>query len=172
MLKVGRQAPDFVKMDAYVDGEIEQVSLNDYRDKWVVLFFYPADFSFVCPTELRELAERKGEFDEQDTVILGASTDSIYSHTAWFEEELSEVNFPVIADPTHELSEAYGVLEEEQGLALRGTFIIDPDGVVKYQLVSDLNTGRSVEETLRVLKALQTGEMCPVDWAPGEETLE
>ena len=111
------------------------------------------------------------EFDSLNAAIIGASTDSVHSHKAWFERDLPEVRFPVISDNAHTMSRSYGVLIEDQGIALRGTFIIDPDGYVKHVTVSDLNVGRSVKETLRVLQALQTGELCPVDWEPGGKTL-
>ena len=170
MVKVGEKAPEF-ELEAYVAGEIREVSSRDYRGRWIVLFFYPADFTFVCPTEIRGFAQMEEEFAKHDAVIIGASTDSAYSHKAWLERDLPEVRFPVLADTAHKLSRAYGVLIEDQGVALRGTFIIDPEGVLRYMVVSDLNTGRSVRETLRVLQALQTGELCPVDWQPGEATL-
>ncbi|MFH1899034.1 MAG: peroxiredoxin, partial [Patescibacteria group bacterium] len=143
----------------------------DYKGKWVVLFFYPLDFTFVCPTEIRGFAKHEDEFKKANGVIIGASTDSVHSHKAWFERDLKEVKFPILADNAHKLSSDYGVLIEDQGIALRGTFIIDPEGVIKYVVVSDLNVGRSVDETLRVLKALQTGELCPIEWHDGEKTL-
>lgn len=171
MVRVGEKAPSF-SQEAYVDGEIREISSSDYAGRWVVLFFYPADFSFVCPTEIEGFAEREKGFEELNAVVIGASTDTSYSHKAWFERDLPEVSFPVLADPAHRLSKAYGVLIEDQGVAQRGTFIIDPEGILRYVVISDLNTGRSVKETLRVLQALQTGELCPIDWQPGEETLK
>ncbi len=170
MVKVGEKAPMFV-MDAYVNGEIKKVDLNEYRGKWIVLFFYPLDFTFVCPTEISGFAKHSHDFESKNAVIISASTDSAFSHKAWFQRDLPEVKFPILADTAHQLSKAYGVLIDEKGIALRGTFIIDPDGVLKYQVVSDLGVGRSVTETLRVLEALQTGELCPIDWKPGMKTL-
>jgi len=169
-LGLGDKVPDF-EAEAFVSGEIKKMKLSDHKGKWVVLFFYPLDFTFVCPTEIRGFAKKEGEFKEANAVVIGASTDSAYSHKAWFEKDLPEVKFPVIADTTHLISRTFGVLKEDQGIAYRGTFIIDPEGVLRYQVVSDLSVGRSVEETLRVLKALQTGELCPIDWTPGEKTL-
>lgn len=173
MLKLNQPAPDF-KQPAYVKGhkdDFTEISLADYKGKWVVLFFYPRDFTFVCPTEIKGFAKAQAEFDKVDTVILAASTDSVYSHKAWFERDMSEVAFPVLADTSHSLTRDYEVLNESNGEAERGTFVIDPDGNLRYIVVSDGNVGRSVEETLRVVKALQTGGLCPVDWEPGQPNL-
>lgn len=170
-MKVGDRVEDF-EIAAFLDGEIKKIKLSEYKGKWVVLFFYPLDFTFVCPTEIKGFANKEKEFNESDCMILGASTDSAHSHKAWVEKDLQEVKFPLLADTNHNLSIQFGVLLEKEGIALRGTFIIDPEGVLKYSVVSDLNVGRSVEETFRVLKALQTGGLCPVDWKPGEETLD
>lgn len=168
-LQVGSPAPDF-DVQAYVAGAFKHVRLSEYRGKWIMLFFYPRDFTFVCPTEIKGFAAEEPTFTALNTVIIGASTDSEWSHKAWFERDLPEVQFPIIADTSHEVSKAYGVLLED-GAALRGTFIIDPNGILKYVVVSDLNVGRSVKETLRVLTALQTGERCPVEWKEGNQTL-
>ncbi|MBS3117587.1 peroxiredoxin [Candidatus Woesearchaeota archaeon] len=169
-VKVGEHVPDLT-IEAYQAGQMKRIKMSDFRGKWVVLFFYPLDFTFVCPTEIKGFSKQESEFEKVNAVVLGASTDSAHSHKAWFERDMPGVKFPVLADTSHQLSRAYGVLIEEEGVALRGTFIIDPDGVLRYQVVSDLNVGRSVSETLRVLQALQTGGLCPVDWKPGEKTL-
>ncbi len=172
MLKLNQPAPEFTQ-PAYVAGkDFSEVSLKDYKGKWVVLFFYPRDFTFVCPTEIRGFAKAEDEFAKIDAVILAASTDSVYSHKAWFEQDLKEVKFPVLADTAHTLARDYEVLNESDGTAERGTFIIDPEGNLRYVVISDGNVGRSVEETLRVVKALQTGGLCPVDWEPGQDTLK
>lgn len=172
MLKLNQPAPEFTQ-PAYLAGkDFGEVTLNDYKGKWVVLFFYPRDFTFVCPTEIRGFAKAEDEFAKADTVILAASTDSVHSHKAWFERDLKEVKFPVLADTAHTLARDYEVLNESDGTAERGTFIIDPEGNLRYIVISDGNVGRSVEETLRVVKALQTGGLCPVDWEPGEDTLK
>jgi alkyl hydroperoxide reductase subunit AhpC len=172
MLKLNQPAPDFTQ-PAYVAGkDFTEVSLKDYKDKWIVLFFYPRDFTFVCPTEIRGFAKAEAEFAKADTVILAASTDSVHSHKAWFEKDLAEVKFPVLADTAHTLARDYEVLNETDGTAERGTFIIDPKGDLRYVVLSDGNVGRSVEETLRVVKALQTGGLCPIDWEPGQATLK
>ena len=174
MLKIGQKAPEF-KNPAYqkgVKGDFSEVSLSDYKGKWVVLFFYPRDFTFVCPTEIEGFARHEAEFNKVGCEVVAASTDSVHSHKAWFERDLKNVAYPILADTTHELAGDYGVLNDSDGTAERGTFIIDPEGKMRYILVSDGNVGRSVTETLRVVKALQTGGLCPVDWEPGQANLK
>ena len=173
MVTIGQKAPEFT-LEAYQakhGGEFPKISSADYRGKWMVLFFYPRDFTFVCPTELHGFAKREKEFADEGAVVLAASTDSAHAHKAWFSSELTDVQFPILADTTQKLTRDFGILIEETGEALRGTFIINPDGIIKYIVVSDNNVGRSVEETLRVLKALKTGKLCPVEWEVGEKTL-
>lgn len=167
MIKVGEKAPEFAHVTAYKKGEFTTVSLADYHGKWVVLFFYPRDFTFVCPTEIREFARLETEFKECGCSIVGASTDSEHSHKAWFERDLPEVTYPILADTTQQVSRDYNVLGAD-GASQRGTFIIDPDGILRWMVVSDNSVGRSVAETVRALQALQTGNLCPVAWAPGE----
>jgi len=169
-MKIGEKVEDF-ECQAYFAGDFKKIRLNSYRGKWVVLFFYPLDFTFVCPTEIKEFARKEKEFNELDAVVLGASTDSEYSQKNWFERDLKQVKFPVLADTTHAVSKQFGVLKEDQGIAYRGTFLIDPKGVLRYSVVSDLSVGRSVAEVYRVLKALQSGELCPVEWNEGDKTL-
>lgn len=169
-VRLGEVVPDF-KAESYQAGEFKKLKLSNYKGKWVVLFFYPLDFTFVCPTELQGFAKKSADFKKLGAEILAASTDSLFSHKNWFERDLPEVKYPILADTTHEVSRLFGVLKDDQGIAYRGTFIIDPDGILRYQVISDLGVGRSVEETLRVLKALQSGELCPVEWKPGEKTL-
>ncbi|MCC6934086.1 MAG: peroxiredoxin [Candidatus Yanofskybacteria bacterium] len=168
MITIGAPAPAFSGVMAYQAGEFVRISSSDYTGKWVVLVFYPRDFTFICPTEIREFAKLQEQFTECGCAIIGASTDSEYSHKAWFERDLPEVTFPILADTTQAISKAYDVLGSD-GASQRGTFIIDPDGVVRWAVVSDNSVGRSVGETIRALKALQTGELCPVEWKPGEE---
>jgi alkyl hydroperoxide reductase subunit AhpC len=169
---VGKKAPVFDMKAVSGDGQnFTKVNLDDYRGKWLVMFFYPLDFTFVCPTEITGYSKRYEEFKKEDADILGISTDSEYSHQAWIKGDLGKLNFPLAADFTKEVARNYGVLVEEEGLALRGLFIIDPEGVVRYSVIHDLNVGRSVTETLRVLQALKSGGLCPIDWAPGEATL-
>ncbi len=169
-VKVGEKAPEFSTM-AYQAGNYKQVSSKDYKGKWIILFFYPRDFTFVCPTEIKGFANKEQEFNKLNAVIIGASTDSHQSHKAWFEKDLPTVKFPILSDANHSITRDYGILIEETGEALRGTFIIDPDGILQYIVVSSLNVGRSTSETLRVLQALQTGGLCAIDWEPGQENL-
>jgi len=154
-----------------LDGEFMSARLGDYAGTWVVLFFYPLDFTFVCPTEIRGFAGRLKEFEDLGAQVIGASVDSKYSHLAWAERDFGKLGFPLLSDIKREATEAYGVLLPDEGIALRGTFIIDPEGVLRYAVVHDNSIGRNTDETLRVLQALQTGELCPIDWKPGEETL-
>ncbi|MAG11856.1 MAG: thioredoxin peroxidase [Parcubacteria group bacterium] len=171
-LQVGHSAPAW-SATAYQKGkEFRTVSSADYAGKWVVLFFYPRNFTFVCPTELKAFAASCEEFREVNAQLVAVSTDSEWSHKAWFEKDMPDVQYPVLADTTHEIAWNYNVLVEKTGEALRGTFIIDPEGVLRYSVVSDLNVGRSVDETLRVLRALQTGGLCPANWKQGEATLQ
>ncbi|MBI2564537.1 peroxiredoxin [Candidatus Woesearchaeota archaeon] len=169
-VKIGQKVQDF-KAKAYQAGNFADIKLSQFKGKWVVLFFYPLDFTFICPTEIKGFGEKEKEFKKLNAVVIGASTDSEFSHKNWFERDLPEVKFPVIADTTRAVSELFGVLKEDQGIAFRGTFIIDPEGMLRYMVVSDLSVGRSVQETLRILQALQSGELCPVEWKPGEQTL-
>jgi alkyl hydroperoxide reductase subunit AhpC len=145
--------------------------LSDYKGKWLVLFFYPRDFTFVCPTEIRGFAKAETDFKNLNCEIIAASTDSEWSHKNWFEKDLPEVKYPILADTTQALTKAYEVLNETDGSANRGLFIIDPEGLIKYIVVSSGSVGRSVLETLRVLKALQSGDLCPLEWHEGDKTL-
>lgn len=168
--RVGQRAPEFTSR-AVIGSEVKEVSLADSRGKWTVLFFYPLDFTFICPTEITEFSKRIGEFKALNAVVLGASVDSEHSHKAWIKNGLGEIKFPLIADMTRELSRQYGVLIEDKGFTLRGTFIIDPEGKLCWAQYNDTGVGRSVSEVVRTLAALQTGELCPVEWKPGEKTL-
>lgn len=170
MIKIGEKAPEFSSVTAYKTGEFIKVSLSDYKGKWVVLFFYPRDFTFVCPTEIKEFAKLEQEFEKCNCMILAASTDSEHSHKAWFERDLKEVKYPILADTTQEVTRDYGILDSD-GSSQRGTYIIDPDGKLSWMMVSGNSVGRSVKEVHRALQALQTGELCPVEWEPGEATL-
>jgi peroxiredoxin (alkyl hydroperoxide reductase subunit C) len=170
MVQVGQKAPEFA-LEGVLDNEFVEVKLSDFAGKWVVLFFYPLDFTFVCPTEIRGFSSRVAEFDALDAKVIGCSVDSKFSHLAWTERDLGKLGFPLLSDMKREVTDAYGVLLQDAGVALRGTFIVDPDGVLRYACVHDNNIGRNTDETLRVLQALQTGELCPIDWRPGEATL-
>lgn len=169
MTKVGELAPDFT-MEGIAGKDFIRTSLSDYRGKWVVLFFYPLDFTFVCPTEITGFSDRFQDFSEKNAQVIGASVDSKYAHLAWT-DDIGAQPYPLLSDITKEVSREYGVLIEDQGIALRGTFIIDPEGILRWMVVQDTNVGRSVDETLRVLDALQTGQLCPVNWRPGDHTL-
>ncbi len=169
-------APEFTHVTAYCKSTGDQdgfckKSLSDYKGKWLVFFFYPRDFTFICPTELRGFATHKEDFTKLNAEVLAASTDSEWSHKNWFEKDLPQVDYAVLADTTHRVSRDYDVLNEDNGEAERGLFIIDPDGMVRYALISAGSVGRSVKETLRVLEALQTGERCPMEWEHGQATL-
>jgi peroxiredoxin 2/4 len=167
---IGKLAPDFTAQ-AYENGQMKEISLSQYKGKWVVLFFYPLDFTFVCPTEIKGFQGSIDEFRKNNIEIIGASVDSVYSHQAWCQSSLGELSFPLISDINHRVSRDYGVLIEEKGISLRGTFIIDPDGNLRSYVVNDLSVGRNVEETLRTVQAFQTGSNCPVNWKPGQATL-
>lgn len=168
--QIQRQAPDFTAQ-AYFKGEMKEVSLRDYRGKWVVLFFYPLDFTFVCPTEIQGFSQKIAEFEKLNAQVIGASVDSVYSHKAWSEGALGEMAYPIISDISHRVSRDYGVLLEDKGISLRGLFLIDPDGILRSYMVNDLAVGRNVDEVIRLLGAFQSGELCPVGWKPGEKTL-
>ena len=174
-IKVNKPAPSFMNVVAYRKDKgdangFTKVSMREYRGRWVVLFFYPRDFTFICPTEIKGFAKMEKEFHALGCDIIAASTDSEWSHKNWFERDLPEVSFPILADTTLEISRAYGVLNDD-GSSARGLFIIDPEGLVKYVVISTGSVGRSVKETLRVLKAVQSGDLCPVEWEVGEKTL-
>lgn len=170
MSLVTKKAPEFT-IDAVVgDGDFKKISLADFKGKYVVLFFYPADFTFICPTEIQEFSRRHDEFKEANTVILGCSTDSKHSHKAWIKNGLGALNHPLLADFNKTISRDYEALMEN-GMALRATIIIDPEGVVQHASYNADLLGRSVSETLRLVQALQTGERCPVEWKPGAKTL-
>lgn len=173
--KVGEPAPGFT-LDAWVGTapgkEFRQITLQEYRGKWVLLFFYPMDFTLVCPTEIRGFDRALEEFERLNTVVLGASTDSKFSHLAWVQRgDLGALRYPLLSDLKKEVARSYGCLDEKEGVAQRALYIIDPEGVLQYMTVHNLDVGRSVEETLRVLEALQTGSLCPLGWQPGQKTL-
>jgi peroxiredoxin (alkyl hydroperoxide reductase subunit C) len=177
MIKVGQPVKEF-KMAAFQNDEIKDIKLSDYKGKWVVLAFYPADFTFVCPTELEELANLYPKFQEAGAEVISVSTDTAFVHKAWHDEStaIGKVNYPMGADPTGAVSKQFGVYIEEEGLALRGTFIIDPDGNLKTAEIHDLGIGRSAGEALRKLEAAKFvhehgDQVCPANWTPGGDTL-
>ena len=170
MSLVTKKAPDFTTEAVVGDGDFKTISLSDFKGKYVVLFFYPADFTFICPTEIQEFSRRHEEFKSQNTVILGCSTDSKHSHKAWIKNGLGGLNHPLLADFNKTIARDYEALLDN-GTALRATFIIDPNGIVQHASYNADLLGRSVSETLRLVQALQTGERCPVEWKPGTKTL-
>ena len=180
-LKVGQKAPEF-KATAVIDQEFKEISLSDYKGKYVVLFFYPLDFTFVCPTEITAFSDKYNDFSSKNTEVLGVSVDSQFSHLAWIqtprnEGGIGDINYPLIADLKKEISIAYNVLDDNEGVALRGLFIIDPEGTIMHATINNLPVGRNVEETLRVLQAFQyvqanPDEVCPANWTPGEKTMK
>ena len=177
-LEIGTMAPAFTA-EALVGNDTKKVSLSDYKGKWVVLFFYPADFTFICPTELGDLADKYEEFKALNTEILRVSTDTAFVHKAWKDnsETIKKINFPMIADPTGRMCRNYGTYIRDEGLSLRGTFVIDPEGNLKAYELHDNSIGRSTNELLRKIKAAQFVEehgdqVCPVNWEPGNDTLK
>ncbi|MCB0394292.1 MAG: peroxiredoxin [Bdellovibrionales bacterium] len=168
---IGQFAPQFTATAAIDSGEIKDISLSQYKGRWLVLFFYPLDFTFVCPTEILQFKEHLNQFRSENADVIGVSVDSVHSHRRWIKDDLGDLGFPLIGDLTKRISKDYGVLMEDQGLATRGTFIVDPDGRIQYQSIHNLSVGRDVKEILRVLSALKTGELCGAGWKPGSQTI-
>lgn len=179
-LRVGQMAPDF-SATAVLDQEFKTVKLSDYKGKYVVLFFYPLDFTFVCPTEITAFSDRYQEFSAINTEVLGVSVDSEFSHLAWVQTDrksggLGDIAYPLVSDLKKDISTAYNVLDPDAGIALRGLFIIDKEGVIQHSTINNLAFGRNVDETLRILQAIQyvqthPDEVCPAGWKPGEKTM-
>jgi peroxiredoxin (alkyl hydroperoxide reductase subunit C) len=176
MLTVGEKFPNF-KLNAVVSldkgKEFQEITESTHRGKWQVIFFWPMDFTFICPTEIAEFGKHNKDFADRDAQVLGASTDTHFVHLAWRNNhpDLKGLPYPMLADTKRELSSALGILHKEEGVALRATYIVDPDGVIRWVTVNDLSVGRNIDETLRVLDALQTDELCPCNWKKGERTL-
>ena len=178
MVKVGQKIIDF-ELEAYLNDETKKIKLSDYKGQWLVLLFYPADFTFVCPTELEEAANYYDEFKKAGAEILSVSTDTVFVHKAWHDVSpaIKKIKYPMVADPTGKLCREYGTYIEEAGLSLRGTFIIDPDGILKAADIHDNSIGRSAKEILRRVQAARfvrehKGEVCPASWEPGKKTLK
>lgn len=181
MIQVTQKAPQFKATAVMEDNSFKDISLADFKGKRVVLFFYPLDFTFVCPTEILAFSDAVEEFKKRNTQVLGCSIDSQFSHLAWrktpkAEGGLGNIKYPLIADTTKEISRKYGVLLEEAGIALRGLFLIDEEGILRHMLVNDLPLGRSTEEAIRLIDALdffqKHGEVCPANWKPGADTIK
>ena len=179
-IRVGQEAPDFTAT-AVFDQEFKSIKLSDYRDKYTVLFFYPLDFTFVCPTEIIAFSDRYEEFKALNTEVLGVSVDSEFSHLAWIQTDrkeggIGDIAYALVSDIKKEISTAYNVLDPEAGVALRGLFIIDKEGIIQHATINNLSFGRSVDETLRTLKAIQyvqshPDEVCPAGWQEGDQTM-
>lgn len=178
MVKINQKAPDF-RLEAYHNDKIKEISLTDYKGKWVVLIFYPADFTFVCPTELEEAAHLYEDFKKIGAEVFSVSTDTVFAHKAWHDQSpaIKSVNYPMLADPTGNVCKEFGTYIEEEGVSLRGSFIIDPDGILRAMEMHDNSIGRSGKELLRKLQACifvreHKGQVCPASWEPGSDTLK
>ncbi|HAM95794.1 MAG: Peroxiredoxin [Candidatus Azambacteria bacterium GW2011_GWB2_46_37] len=178
MLKIGQQIPDF-ELEAYHDEKVKKIKLSGYRGKWLVLIFYPADFTFICPTELEEAAENYKEFQKLGAEVMSVSTDTVFVHKAWHDHSpaIKKIKFPMVADPTGKLCREFGTYIEEEGLSLRGSFIIAPDGKLVAYEMHDNSIGRSIKELLRKLQAAKfvrehKGLVCPASWESGKKTLK
>ncbi len=175
---INSKVPDF-KVNAYVDGKFKTVTQDDLRGKWSIFFFYPADFTFVCPTELGDMADKYDAFKKMGVEVYSVSTDTHFVHKAWHDasETIKKIQYPMLADPTGHLSRAFGVHIEEEGLAYRGTFVVDPEGKIKIAEIHDNGIGRNADELLRKVQAAQfvashPNEVCPAKWRPGDKTLK
>lgn len=181
MISVGEKIPEeiaFIELDGYQEDDFHKFKLGENKDKWLVLLFYPADFTFVCPTELKEAQDWYGKFKEAGAEVMSVSTDTHFVHKAWHDESdaISAVQYPMLADPTGKLSRAFGTYNEDNGLSWRATFIIDPEGVVKHMEIHDNSIGRSIKEIYRRMMAAKfvsenPGLVCPASWEPGADTL-
>lgn len=177
MLGIGKKFPEF-SLKAAVSSDpksgISNVGSSDFKGKWLVVFFYPKDFTFVCPTEIKAFGDLNGEFRDRDAQVLGASVDSEFVHLAWrqHKDELKDLPFPLLSDIKRELSSGLGILDENEGVPQRATFIVDPEGIIRHVSVYDLNVGRNPKEVLRTLDALQTDELCPCNWEKGQKTIQ
>jgi lipoyl-dependent peroxiredoxin subunit C len=177
MLTVGDKFPSF-DLNAVVDIDpakaFERITDQSNKGKWKIVFFWPKDFTFVCPTEIAAFGKLNGDFNDRDAVVYGASIDSEFVHLAWRQNhaDLKDLPFPMLADIKRELSSALGILDKNEGVAMRATYVVDPDGIIRFASVTDLNVGRNTQEVLRVLDALQTDELCPCNWQKGQDVLK
>ena len=168
MPMINQPAPQFNAQAVFDGGEVQEISLSNYKGKWVVLFFYPLDFTFVCPTELTQFREHLGEFQNANATILGCSVDSTHSHKRWLRDDLGNLGYPLLSDLTKRIARDYGVLFEDRGIATRATFIIDPDQKIQYMSLHNTAVGRDAKEILRVLQGCQSGELCAAGWKKGD----
>ncbi len=176
--EIGHVIPD-VEVEAFHNEEIKKIKLSDYRGKWMILFFYPANFTFVCPTELEEMAENYEEFQKLGAEVLSVSTDTVFAHKVWHDTSpaIKKIKFPMLSDTRHDLCHIFGTYIPEEGLSLRGTFLVDPDGILRLVEVNDNSIGRNAKELLRKVKAAKFvrehgGNVCPASWEPGDDTLK
>lgn len=182
MISVGEKFPEFKLTavdgkplaDINIDNVFTEITDQTYAGKWQVIFFYPKDFTFVCPTEIAAFGDMYEDFADRDAQLLTASTDTEFTHWAWrkHQEELRDLPIPMLADVKRELTEALGILDKNEGVAQRAVFIVDPDGIIRFSMTTDLNVGRNPKEVMRVLDALQTDELCPCNWSKGDETID
>jgi lipoyl-dependent peroxiredoxin subunit C len=176
MIGIGERFPEW-KLKAVTSlekgKEFTNLSNTQFKGKWQVVFFWPKDFTFICPTEIAEFGKRHKDFKDRDAVVLGASIDTEFVHLAWRQNhpDLKNLPYPMLADVKRELSTSLGILHKEEGVSLRATYIVDPDGIIRWLNVNDLSVGRNVDEVIRALDALQTDELCPCNWKKGEPTL-
>jgi peroxiredoxin (alkyl hydroperoxide reductase subunit C) len=178
MVFINDTAPNFSE-DAFLNEDIQKVSLSDYKGKWLVLFFYPSDFSFICPTELRELAEKYKEIQALNCEVVSVSTDTVYVHKAWHEssDAIKKIRFPMLSDPSHRVCKSYGTLIENEGVTTRATFFISPDAIVKAFEFHDNDIGRNIDEIVRKIQAAKfvlehKGQVCPMNWKPGDAAIK
>lgn len=169
MPMIGQPAPNFTAQAVVDGGDFKEVSLSDYRGKYVVLYFYPLDFTFVCPTEITQFRDALKDFRAAGAEVIGVSVDSVHSHKRWIKDDLGNLGYPLVGDITKQISRDYGVLLQDKGIATRGTFIIDPEGTLQYMGIHNLNVGRDANEILRVLQGLKSGELCGAGWKPGQK---
>ena len=177
MKGIGEKFPQFQLKGVVSNGTetaFKEINNQTYSDQWMVVFFYPKDFTFVCPTEIKGFGDLNGEFRDREAQILAVSVDSEFVHLAWrkSEEDLKDLPFPMLSDIKRELSEELGILDPKEGVSQRATFIVDPEGIIRFVYVTDLSVGRSPEEVLRILDGLQTDELCPCNWKRGDETIK
>jgi peroxiredoxin (alkyl hydroperoxide reductase subunit C) len=177
MIKIGEKIPE-IEFEAFHENEIKKFKFSDFKGKWLLLLFYPADFTFVCPTELEEAAENYNEFQKLGAEIISISTDTVFVHKAWHDtsKAINKIKFPMAADPSGKICREFGTLIEEEGISLRGSFLIDPDGILKAFELHDNSIGRNIKELLRKMQAAKfvrehKGKVCPASWQPGKETL-
>lgn len=171
-MMIYQPAPQFTAAAALDSGEVKNISLSDYKSKWVVLFFYPLDFTFVCPTEITQFRDLLKDFQQAGAVVLGCSVDSVHSHKRWLKDDLGNLGYPLLADITKKIARDYGVLIEDRGIATRATFVIDPDQKIQYAALHNTNVGRDAKEILRVLQGCQSGELCQAGWKKGDQHLK